>query len=76
MNSASYEYRNISAKKGAQLVPIGMTIICWKTFPPKTMQILSTRNYKMLILQSSLYLLFKSECSLTKKSPSRPKTKH
>ena len=37
MNSASYEYRNMSARRGAQFVPMGMPIICWKTFPPKTM---------------------------------------
>ena len=33
MNSASYEYRNMSARRGAQFVPLGMPIICWKTFP-------------------------------------------
>ena len=36
MNSASYEYRNISARRGAQFVPMGMPIFCWKTFPAKT----------------------------------------
>ena len=36
MNSTSYEYRNISARRGAQFVPMGMPIICWKTFPAKT----------------------------------------
>ena len=30
MNSASYEYRNMSARRGAQFVPMGMPIICWK----------------------------------------------
>ena len=35
-NSALYEYKNMSARRGAQLVPIGMPIICWKTCPPKT----------------------------------------
>ena len=30
LNSASNEYRNMSAMTGAQLVPIGMPIICWK----------------------------------------------
>ena len=34
MNSASYEYRNMSARRGAQFVPIGMPTICWKTFVP------------------------------------------
>ena len=33
MNSASYEYRKMSARRGAQFVPMGMPIICWKTFP-------------------------------------------
>ena len=28
-NSASYEYKNKSASNGAQLVPIGMPIVCW-----------------------------------------------
>jgi hypothetical protein len=30
-NSASYEYENKSADKGAQLVPIGMPTDCWTT---------------------------------------------
>ena len=66
MNSASYEYRNMSARRGAQFVPIGMPIICWKTFPPKTTKMLSTRNSSMLMMSSSVYLFFESECSLTK----------
>ena len=32
-NSASYEYRKMSARRGAQFVPIGMPTICCKTFP-------------------------------------------
>ena len=35
MNSASCEYRNMSSRKGAQLVPIVMTAICWKTHSPR-----------------------------------------
>ena len=35
--SASYEYRKMSASRGAQFVPIGMPTICLKTFAPKTM---------------------------------------
>ena len=65
MNSASYEYRNISARRGAQFVPIGMPIICWKTFPPKTTKMLSTRNSSMLTMSSSVYLFFESECFLS-----------
>ena len=49
MNSASYEYRNMSARRRAQFVPIGMPTICWKTFPPK--------------MSSSVYLFFESEFS-------------
>ena len=56
MNSASYEYRNMSARRAAQFVPIGMPTICWKTFPPKTTKMLSTRNFSMLIMSSSVYL--------------------
>ena len=66
MNSASYEYRNMSARRGAQFVPIGMPTICWKTSPPKTTKMLSTRNSSMLMMSSSVYLFFESECSLTK----------
>ena len=66
MNSASYEYRNMSARRGAQFVSIGMPTICWKTFPPKTTEMLSTRNSSMLMMSSSMYLFFESECSLTK----------
>ena len=41
MNSASYEFRNISARRGAQFVPIGMPTICLKTFSLKTTKMLS-----------------------------------
>ena len=51
MNSASYEYRNMSARRGAQFVPIGMPTISWKTFPPKTTKMLSTRNSKLYVIQ-------------------------
>ena len=66
MNSASYEYRNMSARRGAQFVPIGMPTICWKTFPWKTTKMLSTRNSSILMMSSSVYLFFESEYSLTK----------
>ena len=38
MNSASYEYTHMSARRGAQFVPTGMPISCWKPFPrrPRT----------------------------------------
>ena len=66
MNSASYEYRNMSARRRAQIVPMGMPIICWKIIPAKTTKMLSTRNSSILIMSSSVYLLFESECSFTK----------
>ena len=66
MKFASYEYRKMSARRGAQFVPIGMPTICLKTFPPKTTKMLSTRNSSMLMMSSSVYLFFASECSLTK----------
>ena len=76
MNSASYEYRNMSGRRGTQLVSIGMPTTCWKIFPPKITKLLSTRNSSMLVMSSSVYLLFESECSLTKYGPLRPKTKN
>ena len=66
MNSASYEYRNMSARKGAQFMPMGMPIICWKTFPAKTTKMLSTRNarkhpddvfFSVLALRIRVFLL-------------------
>ena len=39
MNPASYKY--MSDRRGAQLVPLGMLIICWNTFPMKTAKMLS-----------------------------------
>ena len=74
MNSASYEYRNMSARRRAQLVPIGIPTICLKTFPPKITKMFLTRNSSMLIMSYSVYFLFESECSLTKLGPLRPKT--
>ena len=65
MKSASYEYRKMSARRGAQFVPIGMPTVCWKTFPAKTTKILSTRNSSTLMMSSSEYLLLESECSFT-----------
>ena len=79
MKSASYEYRNMSARRGAQLqnvVPIGMPTVCWKTFPAKTTKILSTRNSSILMMSSSEYLLLESECSYTKYVSVCPNTKY
>ena len=71
MKSASYEYRKMSARRGAQFVPIGMPTVCWKTFPAKT-----TRNSSILMMSSSEYLLLESECSFTKYVSSCPNTKY
>ena len=76
MKSASYEYRKMSARRGAQFVPIGMPNVCWKTFPAKTTKILSTRNSSILMMSSSEYLLLESECSFTKYVSSCPNTKY
>ena len=76
MKSASYEYRKMSARRGAQFVPIGMPTVCWKTFPAKTTKILSTRNSSILMMSSSEYLLLESECSFTKYVSPCPNTKY
>ena len=76
MKSASYEYRKMSARSGAQFVPIGMPTVCWKTFPAKTTKILSTRNSSILMMSSSEYLFLESECSFTKYISSCPNTKY
>ena len=52
--------------RGAQFVHMRMPTICWKTFPAKTTKMLSTRNSSILIMSSSVYLFFASECSFTK----------
>ena len=66
MNSALYEYINISARIAAQFVPMGMPIICWKTFPAKTTNLLSIRNSGIMMMSSPVYLLYESECYFTK----------
>lgn len=35
-NSASYEYLNKSANRGAQFVHMRISSYCWKTWSPKT----------------------------------------
>ena len=66
----------MSARRGDQFVQIGMPTICWKTFSPQIMKMLSTRNSFMLIMSSSVYFLFESECSLTKLGFSSPEIKN
>ena len=48
MKSASYEYRKMSARSGAQFVPIGMPTVCWKTFPAKTTKNIVNKKLKHL----------------------------
>ena len=59
MKSASYESRKMSARRGAQIVPIWMPTVCWKTFPAKITKILSTRNSSILMMSSSESFLTK-----------------
>jgi hypothetical protein len=40
-NSNSYEYKNKSARRGAQFVPIGMPTTCWNSIPPEETDMLS-----------------------------------
>ena len=65
MNSASYEHRQMSARGGEQVVPMGMPTVCWKTFHAKTTTMLSTRNPSILIMSFSEFLFLESECSFT-----------
>ena len=66
MNSASFEYRNMSARREGQFLPIVMPTICWEKFPPNTTNMLSTRNSSILMMSSSVYLILESECFLTR----------
>ena len=52
--SDSYEYKNKSARRGAQFVPIGMPMTCWNSVPPKETNMLSMRNSSILITCSSV----------------------
>ena len=58
MNYVSYEYKNMSARRGAQFVPIGMPIISWKTFLAKITKTLSTINSSMLMMSSLVHTVF------------------
>jgi hypothetical protein len=46
----SYEYKNKSARRGTQFVPIGMPTTCWNSVPPKEANMLSMRNSSILKL--------------------------
>jgi hypothetical protein len=52
-NSDSYHYKNKSARRGAQFVPIGMPTTCRNSAPPKETNMLSMRNSSILITCSS-----------------------
>ena len=60
----------MSARKGAQFVPIGLPTISFK-HPPTIM--LPNRNLSILMMSCLVHLLFKSESSLTKYGPSPKK---
>ena len=49
MKLSSKEKRKRSATKGAQSVPMGIPITCWKTTEPMSMKILSIRKFKSLV---------------------------
>jgi hypothetical protein len=66
-NFASYNYKNKSANKGAQFVPIGMPTDCWKTWSPKTTLILSTRKQNIPLLSTSKYVYGLSEWYMSHK---------
>ena len=48
INATSLEKRNRLAKRGAQMVPIGIPTICWKTFPAKNAENAVYRKLKHL----------------------------
>jgi hypothetical protein len=66
MNSASLKYKNKSANKGAQLVPMGIQAVCWKIWLPKTTKMLSMRNSNISLMSTSEYLCVESESRITK----------
>ena len=58
-NSNSYEYKNKSARRGAQFVPIGMPTTYWNSVPPKETNMLLMRNLFEFCLKNMW------NCSLT-----------
>ena len=57
---------------GIEFIPIGMLSIYWKTFFANITNMFSIRNF---IMSSSVYLLLKSESSITKYDSTLPNTK-
>ena len=69
MNSASYEYRKMSSRRGGGSL---YTLECRLsagiyTFPAKKTKILSTRNSSVLMMSSSEYVCFRIKVFLHKK---------
>ena len=65
-NSDSYENKKRSARRGAQFVPIGMLITCWKSLPLNSTNMLSIRNSRILITCSSVWHVLPFCSQLTK----------
>jgi hypothetical protein len=47
-NSNSYEYKNKSARRGAQFVPIGMPTTCWNSVSPKETNMLQVYWWRFI----------------------------
>ena len=60
------EYKNKSASNGAQLVPIGLPIVCWNIRPPNSTKILSIRYSSIFMTSASEYFCGASEWFRTK----------
>ena len=60
INSTSYEYKNKSSIRSAQLIPIRIPIVCWNINPLNSTNILSNKNSSIFIISSSLYFLIDS----------------
>ena len=56
MKSASYEYRNMSARRGAKFVPIGLPTVFWKTFLAKNKD--NIVNVKLKHLDDIIFSVF------------------
>ena len=69
INSSSYQWRNMSARRGAKLVPIEIPTICWKKkpFPQKT------RKYCLPETQASWWCHLQSTSFGSESVPSQSK---
>ena len=66
-NSVSFEYENKSARRGAELVPIGMPTCCWKKAPPNWQICYQWRNRVHRIL-SFCDVLVRKICGFVSKN--------